>query len=526
MRNGWILFGMSLLLAPLLGMGQVVLSGAIVDAEQAKPLPHVHVVASGRGTYSLRDGSFTLSLPSSARLDSLSFSLVGYHTRRVSVQQLRQATPILITLTEQTTLLPSLVVKRPKLVEKKFGIHHRSPLIHFTDGMFAKASTFEIGQLIHLGKSPAQLTSLQLYLAESRPEPARFRIRMYRLEQGQPTTPLWESPVFEQVPIHQGWLRFDLEDNNLFLKGSFLATLEFLSDATVTRPIAYEIKLGGRSKSFYRRKGSSTWNTPPHHYCLFVTARMDPSRPEEEDPETLPSFSMVSRAVSDTFQLFIRLPEEYHSNPHRFYPVRYVLDANAYLDQVGDMSSSKKNPCQCIIAGIGYKDAYVMDSLRVRDYTFPAAPAADSLAISGGGERFYSFITTELIPEIDRRYRTDTTQRTLLGHSFGGYFTLYALLRQHALPPVFHTFIAASPSISYARGDLTQQFQRIHPTSKAWVYITWGEAEGSIREWDDFTQLLKINPSYQVHSKLYKDLDHLGTAVPSFQEGLQRMPKK
>jgi hypothetical protein len=35
----------------------------------------------------------------------------------------------------------------------------------------------------------------------------------------------------------------------------------------------------------------------------------------------------------------------------------------------------------------------------------------------------------ELIPHIDAKYRNQTTGRTLLGHSLGGFFTLYTMFQ-------------------------------------------------------------------------------------------------
>jgi enterochelin esterase-like enzyme len=66
-----------------------------------------------------------------------------------------------------------------------------------------------------------------------------------------------------------------------------------------------------------------------------------------------------------------------------------------------------------ILVGIGYADR----NQRGRDFLW-------------GYERFYSFLAEELIPYVDAHYRTDCHQeRTLVGHSDGGYFTVYAFLQ-------------------------------------------------------------------------------------------------
>jgi predicted alpha/beta superfamily hydrolase len=70
---------------------------------------------------------------------------------------------------------------------------------------------------------------------------------------------------------------------------------------------------------------------------------------------------------------------------------------------------------------------------------------------SGGADRFLAFMRDELIPYMDATYRTDRTDRGLLGHSYGGLFAVYAMLHQ---PDLFSRIIAASPSLGWAGGSL------------------------------------------------------------------------
>jgi pimeloyl-ACP methyl ester carboxylesterase len=79
------------------------------------------------------------------------------------------------------------------------------------------------------------------------------------------------------------------------------------------------------------------------------------------------------------------------------------------------------------------------DVLRLRDFT-PTDASGDGT--SGGAERFLSFIERELIPFVDRHYRT-SAELTLIGSSLGGLFTLYTLFKR---PDLFSNFIATSPA--------------------------------------------------------------------------------
>jgi hypothetical protein len=67
----------------------------------------------------------------------------------------------------------------------------------------------------------------------------------------------------------------------------------------------------------------------------------------------------------------------------------------------------------------------------------------DTLATSGGADVFLRFLVEELIPTIDRAYRTQP-YRILVGHSFGGLFALHAWQRT---PDLFQAYVALDPSV-------------------------------------------------------------------------------
>jgi len=58
-----------------------------------------------------------------------------------------------------------------------------------------------------------------------------------------------------------------------------------------------------------------------------------------------------------------------------------------------------------------------------------------------GANNFLEFITTELIPAVEKGY--NVKRRILFGHSFAGSFTIYAMLGK---PNAFNGYIASSPT--------------------------------------------------------------------------------
>jgi predicted alpha/beta superfamily hydrolase len=515
---------------------QTQIIGKLIDGRNQNPLAYVNIGIKEKniGTVSKEDGSFTINIPSEYQSDSLTFSIVGYYEVNLPIKGWASDERATIRLKEKSTQLKELVITGEKPVQKKYGIK-RKGAIHFTDGIFKKEDSFEIGQVINLGNSLAQITSLNLHTNSSRPDSANFRISFYRYdaEENMPKERIFEKSILQRHPINKGWLKFDLRDYNILIKGNVLASLEFIPDTEKdVKQIFYEVKIGGSSKSFFRKNSLGRWTRPPHHYCLYVTAITDKNAPDDpDDQETEPSVTLKSDFSNEPFSLFVRLPRNYSKNNKQTYPVIYLLDGNVYFDPIANSVDSyikkKKISVDPIVVGIGYENAYVMDSLRDRDYTFPNALPADSFKISGQGDKFYNFITTRIVKYIDSTFRTDKANRTIMGHSLGGYFVLYALMHQLTDTSIFHNFIAASPSIYYHNNYLINEIGR-SPTNqrdkeKIKLYLTIGQLEILESQSNDFEKLSKtlIAKTINIQTEIYKNLEHMETAIPTFENGIQ-----
>jgi len=247
--------------------------------------------------------------------------------------------------------------------------------------------------------------------------------------------------------------------------------------------------------------------------------------------------NFYSKTINDTFSIFVSVPAGYDESVKNKYPVVYLLDANLYFDIIA--TTIKKYTevgllSPVILVGIGYKNLETMDSLRARDYTYPIAIPAYEMGISGEADKFFSFIKNELIPNIDTGYSIDTTNRILMGHSLGGYFTLYALQQSLAGKySIFSSYIAASPSTHYNHNYLLTQFGKVgeETQDKTKLYVTFGGLEDNEEEEEDLTMLktnqilsalstsLKSRINYK--GDIYSNLGHMDTQFPTFVKGLQ-----
>lgn len=152
-----------------------------------------------------------------------------------------------------------------------------------------------------------------------------------------------------------------------------------------------------------------------------------------------------STVVGDDYQLSVWLPPSYTTSTAS-YPVVYVLDAPVTfgLAAHGTMISifGELLP-EVIVVGIGQpvSSAYEWGPTRARDYSPVPVPDDEN---SGHAAAFAVSMGTELLPFVDKTYRTEVADRTLWGHSFGGAFALHLLLEQ---PGLFQRFIATSPAV-------------------------------------------------------------------------------
>ncbi|MCW3085852.1 MAG: putative alpha/beta superfamily hydrolase [Bacteroidetes bacterium] len=528
-----------LLIVALPSIGQITFSGTVKDLITNEPLSFVNIGIKHKniGTNSLGDGTFSISIPQQNENDTLTFSMIGYSELNLPIKSFQSSKQKIILLNPKATQLTEVSVSTKRLVEKKIGIVKYNPTLHITDGSTNQNDIFEIAQLIKLESTLSKITSVNLYINESNKDSATFRINFYAFDGERPTEKIIEKSIIQTHEIKEGWLKFDMTPYNVYLKGNVVVSIEFIPTKKKQTPIYYEVKIGGSSKSFVRTSSLGEWSVPPHHYRLYVTAlgeadgKKNKAESALEENETAATARLFSEFVKDSFSIFVSLPRSYNKNTNTKFSTAYILDANVYYDIIGNsIKSLNKNKLlpEMILVGIGYKDFFTMDSLRNRDYTFPKALAVDSFPISGGADKFLSFIEKELIPYIDKKYQTDTTNRTIMGHSLGGYFTLFALENDSKTKNnFFKNYVSASPSLDYCNEYIIKEFQN-YPVANndknlRSLFLTTGGLEGDEINFNSFIKLL-ADPKFKnirVQSENYPRYDHMETAIPTFEKGLQ-----
>lgn len=159
-------------------------------------------------------------------------------------------------------------------------------------------------------------------------------------------------------------------------------------------------------------------------------------------------FRHESKNVGRPFHIYVAFPESYASNPQARFPVVFLLDGDSCFPILATYHlflNYDEGVPQAIVVGIAYGSFDPATNKRGYDFT---PPAADATKEQGGAPAFHAFLKQELIPEIDRRYRTDPTRRVLFGQSRGGYFVLYSAFTD---PDLFWGRIASNPAFDPGR---------------------------------------------------------------------------
>ena len=263
------------------------------------------------------------------------------------------------------------------------------------------------------------------------------------------------------------------------------------------------------------------------------------TRADTAPPVTLPNTHvhvLHSQVNGRTYLIQVALPTAYvNAGPGDVsrYPSLYLLDMGLfpllYVHQQFFPSLRPTRTIPAILVGVSVP----ADSLRKwydreSDYTAPLT-AADSQyfkrtggtpPVGGGAPQFLRVLKEEIIPLVDRSYRT-SGDRGIEGVSLAGFFVAYAMLEE---PDLFTRYAMVSPSLWYPWGrekgmilEREPEFAKQHPTFQKTVYVSVGSEENSTMiavAWQFVRQLC-----HSISNGYYKGLDLGAETIPGMLHG-------
>ncbi len=188
---------------------------------------------------------------------------------------------------------------------------------------------------------------------------------------------------------------------------------------------------------------------------------------------------LTSSALAEARDFTVRLPASYAREPLRRFPVIYVLDGpplDAHTAEGATALAARGQAPELIVVGI----PNMQRGGRARDFLPPflSFSRRDGTPFTGGADRFLRFLRDELVPRIERDYRT-TAPRLLVGHSLGAIFVCYSLA---AAPAFFDARFAHSPAIWRDEDAVVGDVARALTAGRAlggFFYLSVGAKEGT-----------------------------------------------
>ena len=165
--------------------------------------------------------------------------------------------------------------------------------------------------------------------------------------------------------------------------------------------------------------------------------------PEPETPPPHETIELVSAAMGETRRINVYLPPTYAEQSEARFPVLYMPD--------GGVAEDFPHVANTLDAGIRAGEIVPMllvgieNTQRRRDMTPPTTVDEDRKVwpIVGESAKFRAFLRDELVPEIDRRYRSNG-DTAIIGESLAGLFIVETFFEA---PGLYDTSIALSPSL-------------------------------------------------------------------------------
>lgn len=231
---------------------------------------------------------------------------------------------------------------------------------------------------------------------------------------------------------------------------------------------------------------------------------------------------LTSKVLNEKRTLWIYTPANYQTT-NQTYPVLYLLDPDlnfGYVTELERFLSDRYRIPQLIVVGIVNTD-------RVRDFTpihslIYNGKVDSSLLATGGGKNFLDFVKGEVIPYIEKNYRTQP-YRILEGHSLGGLFAVYC---KEIAPDLFQSEIVISPAIYGGNMEILARFTpflKSHPDLSGYMPLSLGNEPGGKLAVDSLIdQLKKSAPrSFKWQFTPYMNEDHFSVGYKSMYDGLR-----
>ncbi len=221
-----------------------------------------------------------------------------------------------------------------------------------------------------------------------------------------------------------------------------------------------------------------------------------------------------SEKLGESRQLKIQVPRNYDTSDKK-YPVVVVFDGDYLFEIVAgnvDYAAYWEDMPEAIVVGINQYQKREADCFYSEQNSLPIET----------GAAFFEFVSMELIPFIDKNFRTENF-KVAVGHGQTANFINYYLLKG---VPLFQAYISLSPSLAPdMKTYLTEKMPKLE--QKIFYYLAAANNDkGNIKE--ETEALAKSissieNDNLLDHSEVFTDATHYSLPAQAIPKALQKI---
>jgi hypothetical protein len=225
------------------------------------------------------------------------------------------------------------------------------------------------------------------------------------------------------------------------------------------------------------------------------------------------SLSLASKIFNRELTVQISLPEDYEAGTAS-YAVLYDMNGVfgfAYDRATVELLARTTNMPNMIVVGV-----------PPLDNGYVPTPFEDRKEIPAGADMSIRFLKEELIPFVEKNYRTNAF-RALYGHSVGGLFTMYTLFN---VPSLFTAYIAGSPWFQtndqyWLKNIEKMAKERTFDGKTLFMTVGKGEAQLTIDTYKELEKWMNGNPlSGLTWKSAWLEGDHASMVGRNIYDGL------
>jgi predicted alpha/beta superfamily hydrolase len=230
--------------------------------------------------------------------------------------------------------------------------------------------------------------------------------------------------------------------------------------------------------------------------------------------------SIYSDILKEQRSIRVFLPEAYKPGSGEKYETIYLTDgewAAGVFPFINNFARNEKFIPQVMLVAL--PNRYI-EKANQRDRDLLPVHVADN-AISGGADKFLSFLKNELIPYINKTYPANGIN-SLYGHSYGGLFCMYALLTD---PELFESYLATDPSLWWNKDFViklaSEKLENLPPDKFLWIACIESTYKGMGISRMDSVLKLKAPKSLKWKIGLFPNESHNSVRLKAIYDGLK-----